>query len=81
MYLKFDEDLYNKIVAITTTDYEKYGEFVPVENVLPMIQDLVHEIDNLIEKQEEFKQEVEDNYRPISYGEQVGFNEKDFYKE
>lgn len=81
MYLKFDEDLYNKIVAITTTDYEKYGEFVPVENVLPMIQDLVHEIDNLIEKQEEFEQEVEDNYRPISYGEQVGFNIKDFYEE
>lgn len=81
MYLKFDEDLYKKIVAITTTDYEKYGEFVPSESILPMIQDLVHEIDVLKEKQEEFEQDVEDNYRLISYGEQVGFNEKDFYKE
>ena len=81
MYLKFDEDLYNKIVAITTTDYEKYGEFVPSKSILPMIQDLVHEIDVLKEKQEEFEQDVEDNYRPISYGEQIGFNEKDFYKE
>ena len=78
MYLKIDEDLYKKITKLTTTDYEKYGDFVPVENILPMIQDLVSEVDKLQEKYDDFEQQVKDNYKPISYAEQVGYSERDF---
>lgn len=78
MYLKFDEDLYNKIVAITTTDYEKYGEFVPSENIMPMIEDLIYEIEHLKEEQEDFERNVEDNYRQITASEQAGISDREF---
>ena len=79
MYLKIDEELYQRIQRITGTDYEVKGGLVPSENVTEIIADLLLEIDRLEDKYKDFEQEVEDNYKPISYAEQVGYNERDFY--
>lgn len=78
MYLKIDEDLYKKISDITCTDYEKIGDFMPADSIVPMLEDLLVEIDHQKEKYEDLERNLSDNYRPIPVSEQVGYNEKDF---
>ncbi len=79
MYIKLDEELYEKIKKITMTDYDAEGNFIPTESIDPMLNDLLYEIDRLEEKYKDFEEEVEENYKPISYAEQIGYNENDFY--
>ncbi|MBP3920802.1 MAG: hypothetical protein J6D28_04480 [Bacilli bacterium] len=78
MYLKIDEDLYKKISNITCTDYEKKGDFMPADSIIPMLEDLLVEIDHQKEKYEDLERDLEDNHRPISVSEQVGISDKDF---
>ena len=49
------------------------------EEILEGIQSMQDEIDSLKEELEDIKQDVKDNYKPVSYAEQVGYNERDFY--
>lgn len=79
MYLKLPDEMLKRIQKITLTDYEAKLGYVPAESVTEIIADLLLEIDRLEEKYKDFEQEVEDNYKPISYAEQVGYNEKEFY--
>lgn len=82
MYYKLDSDGLEKIneaSKITFTDYELLGNFIPVENMMNVIEDLLLEVGRLEEKYKDFEKQVEDNYKPISYAEQVGYNERDFY--
>ena len=50
------------------TDYEIKGEFIPVESLISIIEDLYGEVEHVREEFEDFKRDVEDNYvvRPIS---------------
>lgn len=82
MYYKLENDDFRTITrasSITCTDYELLGNFIPVENMLSIIDDLITEIERLEERYKDFEQEVEENYKPISYAEQIGYNVKDFY--
>lgn len=78
MYLKIDEDLYKKISDITCTDYEKIGDFMPVDSIVPMLKDLLIEIEHQKEKYEDLERNLEDNYRPIPVSEHLGIDDKDF---
>jgi len=49
------------------------------EEVIGIIEDMESEIESLEEKLKDLQQDIEDNYRPIPYKEQIGYNEKDFY--
>lgn len=79
MYLEIDEDLKTKIEKITGIDYDFKGNFLPSESITSIIEDLISEIDRLEEKYSDLEQDLEDNYRPISYEEQICYNERDFY--
>ena len=82
MYYKLtsDElDKVNKASKITSTDYDLKGDFIPVEKLASIMEDLLHELDVLQEKYEDLEKDLEDNYKPISYAEQIGYNERDFY--
>lgn len=48
------------------------------DEILSIIEDLECEIHSLQEEYDDFKQNVEDNYKPISYVEQVGISDRDF---
>jgi hypothetical protein len=78
MYIKLNEDLYNKIKAITFTDYEAIGDFIPSESIEPMLEDLLLEIDRLQEKYNDLEQNINDNYRAITPAEMYGITDKDF---
>ena len=78
-YIKIEDEMLKRIQGITLTDYgEKLG-YVPAESATDIIADLILEIDRLEEKIEDIEQDRDDNYKPISYAEQVGYNERDFY--
>lgn len=79
MYLEIDEDLYKKISKITITNYEKKGDFVPADSIVPMLEDLLNEIDRLEEKIKDIEKDREDNYKPISSSEMYGISDRDFY--
>ena len=77
---KRDVNLINKIQNnITYTDYELKGNFIPVNSYMSIIEDLMSEIEMLEEKYNQLERELEENYRPISYGELVGVRDSDFY--
>ncbi len=64
-----------KVGKITNSDYS--GRYIVcLENAL---EDLLYEYEILEEKIKDLEQDLEDNYRPISYAKQVGICDKDFY--
>lgn len=68
MYIKIDEGLYKKIQSITSTDYDAIGDFIPSESIIPMLEDLLCEIEHLEERYEDLERDLQDNYihRPMS---------------
>lgn len=52
-----------------------------IEELFSTIEDLNSEISRIQEEFDDFKKDVEDNYKPLSYAEQIGYNERDFYEE
>lgn len=47
-------------------------DMVSVEEILEKLDDLLNELDYTKEQFQEFKRDVEDNYRPLKYEEQLG---------
>ena len=76
MYYKLDEkekEKIKKVKEITITDYELLGDFIPVESMMTIIEDLLMEIDRL----EEEKEDYENNKKEDPYYE-YGVSERDF---
>ena len=54
-------------------------DLVSIDEILNKLYELENEIEALQEELEDLKDDVRDNYRPVSYAEQVGYSERDFY--
>lgn len=78
MYLRIDWELYEKICKATSTDYNAVGEFLPGDNIISMLEDLLYEIELKNEQLEDIKKDLQENYKPISPAEQYEVNDKDF---
>ena len=79
MYYKLNENEYQRIQRVsdlTNTDYELNGNFIPVENLLSVIEDLVYELNNLEEKYKDLEEDLETNYKPIPID--LGLSDRDF---
>ena len=76
---KREINLIKKVQNITYTDYELKGNVIPVDSFISIIEDLMSEIEMLEEKYKQLERELEENYRPIPYGELVGVRDSDFY--
>ena len=81
-------DIFKRVSDLTLTDYEikwfnseEINGYIPAENLLSMIEDLLCEIDSLEEKYKDFEKYVEDNYRHLTYEEQIDYNPADFYED
>jgi hypothetical protein len=55
MYLELGEELIKKVQAVTCTDCR--GEMMPTDNIIPLIKDLLAEIDRLKEEIEDLKEQ------------------------
>ena len=83
MYYKLNDDELErmfKLSKITMTDYELIGNFAPVENLMAAIEDLLIELDKAEERIEQIERDRDENYKPISYEEEIGYRERDFYE-
>lgn len=79
MYYKLNENEYQRIQKVsnlTNTDYELNGSFIPVENLMSVIEDLVYELNNLEEKYKDLEEDLETNYKPIPVD--LGLSDRDF---
>lgn len=74
VYIKKDE-LNRWIVK-----YYPNKDLISIDDLIGVIEDLDNEIEHLKEKIEDMEQDIKDNYKPISYKEQIGYNERDFYE-
>lgn len=82
MYYKLDEidtETIKKAEDIITEDYDIEGNFIKVEYLIEIIEDLLNELDSANKKYSDLEQQIEDNYKPISVAEQYGISNKDFY--
>lgn len=66
MYIEINEELLQKVTNITNFTYKSKGDFIAYEDIISIIEDLITEYDVLQEKYEDFKQEVEDNFKPLT---------------
>lgn len=76
MYYKLSDDekeTIKKVQKRTITEYDIQNDFINVEHIMYMVEDLLNEIDRLEEELEEEIQDKNDNYRRLSYSE-MGWN-------
>lgn len=81
MYYKLDEkdkEIIEKASDLTFEDYEMEGNFINVEKLMICIENLIDEINLQVEAYEDLKQDLEDNYEPISQAEQYDIHDRDF---
>lgn len=63
--------------ALNKKDLQKIGiekDIISIWELLGYMQDLLYEVERLEEEYEDFKKDVEDNYKPVSVEEQIGWN-------
>lgn len=76
MYYKLSDDekeIIKKVQKRTITEYDIQNDFINVEHIMYMVEDLLNDIDRLEEELEEEIQDKNDNYRRLSY-EEMGWN-------
>jgi hypothetical protein len=65
MYYKLDtseHERIDKISKITCTDYDLKGDFILIDNMMCLIEDLLVEYETLEEKIKDMEQDIENNY-------------------
>lgn len=69
-------------VLVKVTGYEKYfvdkKELYSIVEILNRLEDVCLDNEVLEEEIQDLKQDIEDNYKPISVAEQVGIDYRDF---
>ena len=76
MYYKLSDDekeIIKKVQKRTITEYDIQNDFINVQHIMYMVEDLLNEIDRLEQELEEEIQDKNDNYRRLSYSE-MGWN-------
>ena len=76
VYYKLSDDekeIIKKVQKRTITEYDIQNDFINVQHIMYMVEDLLNEIDRLEEELEEEIQDKNDNYRRLSYSE-MGWN-------
>lgn len=73
------EEIYIKTQGYSFLEKKfKNNDLVSIYDLLGYIEDLDNDNGRLEEELEDLKQNIEDNYKPIPYNEQVGIYDHDF---
>ena len=74
-YLNNDElKTMKEVENIIHTDYEIKDNFIKTDYLVNAIDELLREIYRLNREYKDLKQEIQDNYKPISIQEQIDYN-------
>lgn len=74
-----EKSLLEKASELTITKFETRGDFISIQELWNVIDELTREVEHKEEEYERLERDLEDNYEPIPYEEQIGYNPKDFY--
>ena len=74
--MDIDFNLKKDIEKIVNYEIEPFE--MTEDDVISLLEDLVDQYHILEKEFEDYKQDVEDNYRPIPVAEQVGISDRDF---
>lgn len=72
VYYKLSDDekeIIKRVQQKTITEYDIQSEFIEVQNIMYIVEDLLNEVERLEEEKEEIIQDRDDNYKPLSYEE------------
>ena len=75
----YSKEVLERVEDIMGTDYERNGNYIQLEKLIAVIEDLEYEVHRLEEKVEDTEAYYHDNYKPISANEMYGINESDFH--
>ena len=64
-----EKEIIKNVQKRTITEYDIQNDFVGVQDLMYMIEDLLNEIDRIEEEKEEIIQDRNDNYKRLSYEE------------
>ena len=71
-YYKLSDDekeIIKNVQGRTITEYDIQNDFIAVQDMMYMVEDLLNEISRLEEEKEEIIQDRNDNYKRLSYEE------------
>ena len=71
-YYKLSDDekeIIKRVQGRTITEYDLQNDFIAVQDMMYMVEDLLNEISRLEEEKEEIIQDRNDNYKRLSYEE------------
>ena len=71
-YYKLSDDekeIIKNVQGRTITEYDLHNDFIAVQDMMYMVEDLLNEISRLEEEKEEIIQDRNDNYKRLSYEE------------
>lgn len=66
--------------GFTLSNHFKNKDFVSVEDILKELEQVIDDKEALQEEFDDFKRDVEDNYKPIPMSEHLGIDDTDFYE-
>lgn len=73
----------NNLIKIKGTGYERYidtdEEMITLDDLFKALEKAVLDKEYYCELLDELKRDIEDNYKPVSYKEQIGYDERNFY--
>lgn len=79
------EEVYINIKDLNECFLKKYLEktfkkdLISINELLGLTEDLISEVEYLQDEYRDLQQDLEENYRPIPYAEQVGISDRDFF--
>lgn len=74
------KDIYINLRTQSKTIKENFKnkDFISVDELLDKFEDLIFELEAVKEEYNDFKKDVEDNYKYMPIDEQVGISDRDF---
>ena len=75
----YGKDVIERIEKLMGTDYEREGNYIPLDSFISIIEDMEYQIHVLEEKVEDTESYYHDNFEPISPNRMYGINESDFH--
>lgn len=74
------KDIYIDLRTQSKTIKENFNnkDFISIDELLDKFEDLIFELEGVKEEYNDFKKDVEDNYKYMPIDEQVGISDRDF---
>lgn len=67
--------------GFTLSNHFKNKDMVSVEDILTELEQVIDDMEALQEEFEDYKRDVEENYKPIPMSEHLGIDDRDFYED